>query len=99
MKAENIFETQGGSRGASSVSLQGCVSLGVLDASAQDFLALVVCPSGLVAVLPSRGHLGLHSVEDTMCRGAKTLIRSCGLVGLGLARMGSISVLFVTLST
>lgn len=56
------------------MSLQGCVSLGVLDASAQDFLALVVCPSGLVAVLPSRGHLGLHSVEDTMHRGAKTLI-------------------------
>lgn len=97
MKAENISATQGGSQGASLGSLQDCVSLGVLDASNQDFLVFVVWPSGMVALLPSRDRLGLYPIG--VCRGARTLIRSCDFVGLGLAWVDSIPLLFVTLST
>jgi hypothetical protein len=99
VKAETTSETQEGSRRASFVLLQCCVTLGILDASDQDFLVFVVWPSGMVAMLPSRDSLGLHPIGDPMCRGARTLIRSCDFVGLGLAWMGLLPVLFVTLST
>lgn len=55
------------------------------DATDQEFLISVVQPSGIVALLPNWGCLGLHPIGNLMCRGAETFIRSCSLFGLGLA--------------